>query len=72
MIDNPGAAIASKLAKPVVEVRYTTKDGKTTTVKVSAADGDDVYVRVDGSPTVYKVRKQLLDTLSFKASEVTM
>jgi hypothetical protein len=72
VIDKPGAAIASKLTKPMVEVRFTKKDGKTTIVKVSAADGDDVYVRVDGSPTIYKVGKQLLDTLSFKASEVTM
>ncbi len=72
LIDKPTAAINSKLAKPAVEVRYTKKDGKTTTVKVSAADGDDVYVRVDGSPTIYKTAKQLLDTLSFKPAEVTM
>ena len=72
VIDKPSTSILAKLAKPAVEARYTTKDGKTTTVKVSAADGEDAYARVEGSPTVFKVNKQLVDTLSFKATDVTM
>jgi hypothetical protein len=72
VIDKPSASVLSKLSKPAVEVRYTTKDGKSTGVKVSAADGEDVYARVDGSATVFKVSKQLIDTLTFKAADVTM
>lgn len=72
VIDKPSASILSKLAKPAVEARYTTKDGKTTIVKLSAADGEDAYARVEGSPTVFKVNKQLLDSLSFKATDLTM
>ncbi|MGH9851278.1 MAG: DUF4340 domain-containing protein [Blastocatellia bacterium] len=69
VIDKLTGAIAAKLAKPAVEVRLTDKNGKTTTIKVSSADGDNVYVRVEGRPEVYKVGKILLDGLSFKADE---
>jgi hypothetical protein len=69
VIDKPTGAIAAKLAKPAVEVRLTDKNGKTTTLKVSPADGDNVYVRVEGRPGIYKVGKILLDGLSFKADE---
>jgi hypothetical protein len=69
VIDKPAAAISSKLAKPAVEVRFTDKNGKTTTLKISAADGDNVYVKVDGRPEIYKAGKSLLDGLSFKADE---
>ena len=72
IIDKPSTSVLSKLSKPAVEVRYTAKDGKTTGVKVSAADGEDAYARVDGSATVFKVSKQLVDTLTFKAADVTM
>jgi hypothetical protein len=70
IVDKPSASILAKLAKPAVEVRFTTKDGKSTVVKVSAADGEDAYVRVEGRPEVFKVRKQLLDDLSFKAEDL--
>jgi len=70
VLDKPSASISAKLGKPAVEARFTDKSGKTTTVRISAADGDDVYVRVDGKPEVFKVKKQLLDDLSFKAADV--
>ncbi len=69
VIDKPTAAIAAKLAKPAAEVRLTDKNGKTTTLKISSADGENVYVKVDGRPEIYKVGKVLLDGLSFKADE---
>ena len=69
VMDKPSAAAAAKLAKPAVEVRLTYKDGKTTVVKVSSADGDNVYVRVEGKSGVYKVGKSVLDSLSFKLEE---
>lgn len=69
VIDKPTGAIAAKLAKPAVEVRLTDKNGKTTILKISSADGENVYVKVDGRPEIYKVGKSLLDDLSFKADE---
>ena len=69
VIDKPTAAIAAKLAKPAAEVRLTDKSGKTTILKISSADGESVYVKVEGRPEVYKAAKTLLDGLSFKADE---
>ncbi|HEY7182114.1 MAG TPA: DUF4340 domain-containing protein [Blastocatellia bacterium] len=69
VLDKPSGAIASKLAKPAVEVRLTDKSGKTTILKISSADGDNVYVKVEGRPEIYKVEKSTLDGLNFKADE---
>ncbi len=69
VIDKPTSAISAKLAKPAVEVRLTDKSGKTTTLKISSADGENVYVKVEGRPEIYKAGKSLLDGLSFKADE---
>jgi hypothetical protein len=70
VLDKPSAAIAAKLAKPAVVLTLTYKDGKTSVVKFSAADGDSVYVQVSGNPAVYKVGKLMLEGLSFKLDEV--
>lgn len=72
VLDRPSASIAAKLSKAPVEVRLTAKDGRTTVVKISAADGDDVYVRVEGRSEIFKVKKQLLDDLSFKAVDIVL
>jgi len=69
VLDKPSAAIAAKLARPAVEVRLTDKNGKTTIVKISAADGDDCYVRVEGRGGIYKLSKTMLESLSFKMDE---
>ena len=69
VLDKPSAAIAAKLAKPAVEVRLTDKSGKTTILKISSADGDNAYVKVEGRPEIYRVEKSTLDGLNFKADE---
>ncbi len=69
VIDKPTAAINAKFAKPAVEVKLTEKGGKTTAVKFSQADGDDVYIRVEGKPEIYKVGKAILEGLNFKIEE---
>jgi hypothetical protein len=72
LIDKPTAEIAAKMSKPVVEASLTTKDGKTTVIKISAADGDNVYVRVGGRSEIFKVSKILLDSLTFKITDVVI
>ncbi|MEP7338118.1 MAG: DUF4340 domain-containing protein [Acidobacteriota bacterium] len=69
VIDKPTAAINAKLAKPAVEIKLTEKGGKTTAVKFSQADGEDVYIRVEGKPEVYKTSKAILEGLNFKIEE---
>ena len=70
ILDKVTPAIAAKLAKPAVVLSITTKDGKTQTLRISEADGEKVYVRVDGNPAIYKVAKLWLESLSFKLDEV--
>ena len=70
VLDAAPASAKAKLAKPAVEVQVTDKSGKTTSLSISSADGDDVYVSVKGRPGVYKVGKQMLDDLSFKIADV--
>jgi hypothetical protein len=70
ILDSPSADVKSKLAKPAIEAKLTYKDGKTVEVKVSSADGDSAYVTVKGRSEVFKVRKKMLDDLSFKAADL--
>lgn len=72
IIDSPSAAVRAKLARPAVEVRLTSKDGKTTVIKLSSADDDDVYVKVEGKAPVYKVEKNMLEQLSFKIDDAVL
>jgi hypothetical protein len=70
ILASPSSDVRSRLAKPAVDARLTYKDGKVVEVKVSSADGTDVYVTVKGRGEVFKVKKQMLEDLSFKAAEL--
>jgi hypothetical protein len=69
VLDKAPASALAKLAKPAVEVRLTDKNGKTTLVQISSADGDDCYVRVEGRAGIFKLNKMMLEGLSFKMDE---
>jgi hypothetical protein len=51
-------------------VQITDKNGKTTIARISEPEGDDVYVRVEGNPSIYKVSKQMYEDYNFKASDI--
>jgi hypothetical protein len=70
ILDAPSADVRSKLAKPAVEAKLTYKDGKVIEVKVSSADGDNAYVTVKGRSEAFKVKKKMLDDLSFKPADL--
>ncbi|HEY0704848.1 MAG TPA: DUF4340 domain-containing protein [Candidatus Acidoferrales bacterium] len=70
IIDHPGADIAAKFTKPAFEVVLTGKDGQKITISISKESGDFVYARNSESPAVYKLKKQILDTLNFKPSDL--
>lgn len=70
LIDHPGRDILAKLAKPGVEAVFTDKAGKKLSVRLSSVAGDFVYAQASDSPTVYKLRKQVSEDLSFKASDL--
>ncbi len=66
IVDHPSAEILAKLAKPLVQITLTTKDGKKLTVSFTSVIGDFVYARTSEAPTVYKLKKNILDDLSSK------
>ena len=69
VIDHPTPDIVAKLAKPVIEVDLTGKDGKKLTVRISKESGDFVYAQASGNSAVYKFKKQVLEDFNFKPSE---
>jgi hypothetical protein len=70
IFDHPTPDIAARLAKPAFDATLTGKDGRKLTIAVSKETGGFVYARSSEGPTVYKLKKQVLDSLNFKPSEI--
>ncbi|MHB8487025.1 MAG: DUF4340 domain-containing protein [Candidatus Acidiferrales bacterium] len=70
--DTPSRAILAHVAKPAIEVILTDKSGKKTTIDISAAVGDSVYVRTAAGLQVYELNTQILKDLGFKAADLLM
>jgi Domain of unknown function (DUF4340) len=70
ILDHPPAGILGKFKKPAVEIDLTEKNGKTLSVKISTAEGDFVYGKTSASPSVYKLKKSILNDLNFKPSDL--
>jgi hypothetical protein len=70
ILDFPPAALAARLARPAVEIELTDKSGKVQKIALSAASGGSVYLRVNKSSALYRVGKQMLDSLDFKPSGI--
>lgn len=68
--DAPSAAILAHLKKPAIQVTLTDKSNKTTTVQISAASGNSVYIRTSAGPEVYEAATQILTDLGFKVSDL--
>ncbi len=66
IVDHPNAETLGKLAKPLVQLTLTTKDGKKLTVSFTSISGDFVYARTSDSTTVYKLKKDVLSDLNSK------
>ena len=72
VIDQPDDKVKNLLAKPVVEASFTGKDNQVAKFFVSAVEGEDVYVRVEGKTEVFKANKSLLESLNFKLTDVVV
>lgn len=70
VVDSPSADVKAKLSKPAVEATLTYKDGKKIEVKVSSGDGENAYVSVKGQTAAFKVKRKMVDDLSFKAADL--
>ena len=69
IIDRPNAEIQAKLAKPLIQLTLTTKDGKKISVSFTSAIGDSVYAKTSNAATVFKLSKNVLTDLNSKIAE---
>ena len=69
IVDHPSADIQTRLAKPLVQMSLTAKDGKKITVSFTPVMGDSVYAKTSDVATVYKLNKNILAELNSKISE---
>jgi len=70
VIDSPDDKTKGLLAKPVIEASFVGKENQTVKFFISAAEGEDVYVRVEGRAEIFKASKSLLESLNFKLTDV--
>jgi hypothetical protein len=70
IMDHPAPDLTSRLAKPAFDATLTAKDGGKLTVAISKEAGDFVYARSSQGAAVYKLKKQILDSLEFKPSDL--
>jgi hypothetical protein len=69
IVDHPSAEIQAKLAKPLVQVTLTAKDGNKITASFTPAIGDFVYAKISDRATVYKLNKNVLADLNSRIPE---
>jgi hypothetical protein len=67
--DNPPANIAAQLAKPVVQITLTDKNGKKSEMVFSGIAGDSIYGRAGAGPAIYKFAKRVFDEINFPAPQ---
>ena len=72
VLDRPTPAVLATLAKPTFEAILTDKSGKILKIEISQESGGFVYARTSQSPTMYKLKSQILTDLSFKPSDLTL
>lgn len=70
VIDHPAPSLLAQVANPVVTAVLTDKNGKALTIRVSKASGDFVYAQASDSASLYKLKKDVLDSLNVKASDL--
>jgi hypothetical protein len=71
IFEHPTPAILAKLAKPAFQAILTDNNGKTLKIEISQESGGFVYARTSESPTVYKLKPQILTDLNLKPSDLT-
>jgi hypothetical protein len=71
IFEHPAPAILAKLAKPAFQAILTEKNGNTLKVEISQESGGFVYARTSQSPSIYKLKPQILTDLNLKPSDLT-
>jgi Domain of unknown function (DUF4340) len=70
LIDRPAANLLTQFAGSTVTAVLTLSGGKTLTVRFSKPSGDFVYAQASDSPALYKLKKNLVDSLNSTPAEL--
>ena len=71
IFDRPPPDVRATLAKPEFEATLTDKSGKKLTVQISKESSGFVYAKTNDGPAVFKLGKQILSDLNFKATDLS-
>lgn len=70
VIDRPSAIQLAAMRSPAVTAVLTKNSGQTVTVRISEPSGGVAYAQSSESPELFKIKKQTVDDLNLKASDV--
>jgi Domain of unknown function (DUF4340) len=70
VIDHPSAGQLAAMKKPAITAILTKNDGQQITVRISKPSGDVAYAQSTQSPELFKIKKQTVDDLNLKPSDV--
>ncbi len=70
IIDHPSGTQLAAMKKPAVTAILTKSDGQRITIQISKPSGDVAYAQSSQSPELFKIKKQTVDDLNLKPSDV--
>ncbi len=70
VIDHPSAAQLAAMKKPAITAILSKSDGQQIAIRISKPSGDFAYARSSESPELFKIKKQTVDDLNLKPSDV--
>jgi len=70
VIDHPAPNLLALEAKPDITAVLTSKDGKMLTVRISKPAGNFAYAKASDALSLFKIKKDSLDALNLKPSDV--
>ncbi|MDE3111032.1 MAG: hypothetical protein KGL02_13975, partial [Acidobacteriota bacterium] len=70
VIDHPSAAQLATMKNPADTAVFTKSNGETTIVRISRPVGGIAYAQSSQGPELFKIKKQTVDDLNLKPSDV--
>jgi hypothetical protein len=71
VIDHPSAAQLAAMKKPAITAILTKRNGENVIIRISKPSGDVAYAQSSQSSELFKIKKQTVDDLNLKASDVS-
>jgi hypothetical protein len=71
VVDHPSVAQLAAVKNPAITAILTKTDGQQITVRISKPSADIAYAQSSQSPELFKIKKQTVDDLNLKPSDVS-